>query len=277
MKCQYCGRSEDFPFRCSFCGMYFCGEHRLPENHNCPELWQATVRKPSQEGMSPQPAGEARPPQTAGPPSYQYRFRAQRVGWTSATEIVHLTAGALIVMAIGLSWGSSGLDWVFNILADPVFTFVSAALFTFIFLSHELAHKAVAKQFGLWAEFRVSAIGAAFTLMTLAVNLFKIVSPGAVNIRGAADKKTIGITALAGPLASISLACVLFASFFLVHGSPAVLLIRSASLAVWIAVFNLVPLEILDGAKVFWWNKGAWAVSIMVSFAVMILVSLYVV
>ncbi len=24
------------PYRCKFCGMVFCGKHRLPENHNCP-------------------------------------------------------------------------------------------------------------------------------------------------------------------------------------------------------------------------------------------------
>jgi hypothetical protein len=27
---------EDIPYRCTFCGMVFCGNHRLPENHECP-------------------------------------------------------------------------------------------------------------------------------------------------------------------------------------------------------------------------------------------------
>jgi len=26
------------PFECKFCGGYFCLEHRLPEDHNCPDL-----------------------------------------------------------------------------------------------------------------------------------------------------------------------------------------------------------------------------------------------
>jgi Zn-dependent protease len=253
--------------------MYFCGEHRLPENHYCPELWQAMVRQPSLKEKSPQQSGEVRPPLTVRQPSFQYRFKVQRVGWMSSTEMIHLAAGALIVIAVGLSWGSSGLDWVFRIFSDPVNTFVSAALFTFIFLSHELAHKAVAKQFGLWAEFRISALGAAFTLMTIPLNLIKIVSPGAVNIAGAADKKIIGITALAGPLTSIGLAGVLFGSYFLVPSSSGILLIKCASLAIWIAVFNLIPLGILDGAKVFWWNKAAWAISIAVAFVIMIVTS----
>ncbi|RLG97981.1 rhomboid family intramembrane serine protease, partial [Candidatus Bathyarchaeota archaeon] len=33
MKCQYCGAEEPLPFKCPFCGGYFCVEHRLPENH----------------------------------------------------------------------------------------------------------------------------------------------------------------------------------------------------------------------------------------------------
>ncbi|MFX1480520.1 MAG: AN1-type zinc finger domain-containing protein [Promethearchaeota archaeon] len=35
--CYYCNiKIKDLPYRCSFCGMVFCKEHRLPENHNCP-------------------------------------------------------------------------------------------------------------------------------------------------------------------------------------------------------------------------------------------------
>jgi hypothetical protein len=35
-KCEQCGTEVDLPFECNFCGSYFCIEHRLPENHNCP-------------------------------------------------------------------------------------------------------------------------------------------------------------------------------------------------------------------------------------------------
>ena len=35
--CYYCKvKIIDIPYRCTFCGMIFCKEHRLPENHNCP-------------------------------------------------------------------------------------------------------------------------------------------------------------------------------------------------------------------------------------------------
>ncbi len=37
-KCSLCGETETLPFTCKFCGRKFCGEHRLPENHQCPGL-----------------------------------------------------------------------------------------------------------------------------------------------------------------------------------------------------------------------------------------------
>ena len=36
-KCYFCKiHLIDLPYKCKFCGMKFCKEHRLPENHNCP-------------------------------------------------------------------------------------------------------------------------------------------------------------------------------------------------------------------------------------------------
>lgn len=37
-KCEQCGKEVLFPFECSYCGKTFCAEHRLPENHQCPNL-----------------------------------------------------------------------------------------------------------------------------------------------------------------------------------------------------------------------------------------------
>ncbi|MHA1227140.1 MAG: AN1-type zinc finger domain-containing protein [Candidatus Hodarchaeales archaeon] len=36
--CAFCGKQVQFGFTCSYCGNYFCPEHRLPEKHFCPEL-----------------------------------------------------------------------------------------------------------------------------------------------------------------------------------------------------------------------------------------------
>jgi len=33
--CDYCGGDVEHPFSCNYCERSFCGDHRLPENHNC--------------------------------------------------------------------------------------------------------------------------------------------------------------------------------------------------------------------------------------------------
>lgn len=36
--CDRCGKREDLPYRCRYCGGTYCGDHRLPESHDCPGL-----------------------------------------------------------------------------------------------------------------------------------------------------------------------------------------------------------------------------------------------
>lgn len=36
--CNVCQGEERLPFKCSFCKVRFCREHRIPEKHNCPGL-----------------------------------------------------------------------------------------------------------------------------------------------------------------------------------------------------------------------------------------------
>lgn len=52
--CYHCGRETDLPYRCNYCNLTFCEEHRLPEAHNCINLpdrsWSA-YRKTTQARM----------------------------------------------------------------------------------------------------------------------------------------------------------------------------------------------------------------------------------
>jgi len=35
-KCEYCGEILEYiPYKCKNCGLYYCMNHRLPENHDC--------------------------------------------------------------------------------------------------------------------------------------------------------------------------------------------------------------------------------------------------
>jgi len=38
MKCVLCKKEVYLAYRCSYCGQYFCDDHRLPEQHLCPGL-----------------------------------------------------------------------------------------------------------------------------------------------------------------------------------------------------------------------------------------------
>lgn len=193
-------------------------------------------------------------------PAVEYPFKVPREGWTSRTEIYHLAIGALAVTAVGLSLSGYGLSWLFKIAKNPAAILGSALIFMFVFVSHELAHKASAKYFGMWAEFRLSLFGLALTALSILSPLIKIISPGAVMIAGATDRKTMGKIAFAGPFTNMILALLLYAMMFQTHPSPlAFIFSRGATISAWMAMFNLIPVGIFDGAKVIWWSKPVWA------------------
>lgn len=246
------------PFKCPFCGEHFCVAHRLPENHECPEYWR--VRTPRGEATET-------PPKVKTEPSYQYTVTLTppgtgRLVLFSSTELKHLLIGMLLTLAIGFSMP---LYWNPGLYGHPDVLIAIALTFASSFMIHELAHKVTAQRQGLWAEFRITMLGALVTLLSI-VSPLKIISPGAVMIGGPADKKTIGKTSIAGPLTNIALALLFFCLIEALPRSPLVfafyfgLLVNS-----FIALFNLIPFGILDGLKVFNWNKLVWATVFSVS------------
>ena len=267
LKCHYCQKNVSLPFKCPFCGKYFCPDHRLPENHDCTELWKVKIRPapPIERSHPVDFTGKAEIPSRT---PIEYPFRVPKERWTSTTEVYHLAIGALTVMAVGLSMTGFGLSWVFRIIQNPASMFGSAIIFMLIFVSHELAHKASAKHFGMWAEFRLSLLGITLTALSIISPLIKIISPGAVMISGAADRRTIGKIAFAGPLINVILALLLYtAAFQIQNGSLGFMLLQGAALSAWMAAFNLIPVSMLDGAKVLWWSKPIWAVGFGISAA----------
>lgn len=145
-----------------------------------------------------------------------------------------------------------------------------AIVFTLVYLLHELAHKLVAQRYGLWAEFRLTMFGAFITLLSI-FSPIKLISPGAVLIAGPMSKETAGKTALAGPLTNLllSLASLAFLLYPLSQQMADVALL-SAAFNAWIALFNLIPFAIMDGMRVFHWNRLVWAATFITSIAVTI-------
>ena len=253
-KCKYCGEDVVLPFTCNYCGGSFCGEHRLPERHACPEAWKARAPR------------DIPPPKSwsSDEPSYKYTIsytpQAARKFGFSIKELQHLTVGALLVMGVGLSY--------FILRQPPILDLVALSIaFTLSFLLHELAHKFSAQHFNLWAEFRLTLQGALLTLISMFLPFFKIISPGAVMIAGSGTKEMVGKTAIAGPTTNIiiSTVCILIAV-----ASQQSLFMIVAFINALMAVFNLVPFGILDGWKVFRWNKTFWALAFTAAAALLV-------
>lgn len=263
VKCQHCSKEVALPFKCPFCNQFHCSKHRLPENHKCSEYWRA---KAPREQPSTIIVGEA---ETApfeytvsyAPPILKpFRF--------SPTEIRHLTLSSLLVMGVGLS---IVLQWSLR----PEDLVILAIAFTLAFLLHELAHKLSAQHFGLWAEFRLTLFGALITAFSIFLP-FKIISPGAVMIAGSIDRKTAGKTAIAGPLTNIVLSTLILTfALYPLNWPIQTVVMLSAAFNAWIAVVNLIPFGVLDGVKVFMWNKAVWGAVFIASIVLTIFTSIH--
>ncbi len=251
------------PFQCPYCGGQFCTEHRLPENHSCQKIKLARTSR--QKAMLAAPQSSYEYTITMG----NVRLNKKRV-YFSFKELRHLIAAAVMVAGVGLSsvWYSSytfGNLWV----AVGVFG-IFAIILTVSFLSHEIAHKVVAQRRGLWAEFRLTLWGGLLTLFSMISPTFKIISPGAVMISGSSSLEEVGRISLAGPAMNISYSAVLSA-LALAPSEFQGIFSLAAFLNGFMAFFNIVPLGILDGFKIFQWNKKIWGVAFAVSLVLMII------
>jgi len=71
--CYICGKEVFLPYRCSYCNLTFCDEHRLPEKHQCtglpkrgwgykaPNKKQIKTPEPSIENISPRTTTNSKP------------------------------------------------------------------------------------------------------------------------------------------------------------------------------------------------------------------------
>jgi Zn-dependent protease len=262
MKCRKCGQETFLPFRCPYCGDRFCSEHRLPESHDCPRMDLARAQR-QEDAVA-----------TQTPTSYEYKVtygqprRTTGRVYFSPKELKHLGLGTLLVIGISLSFGFDSFgasNWV------EVFSAL-AAVITLSFFVHEIAHKVTAQRRGLWAEFRLTLWGAVLTCISILIP-FKIISPGAVMISGPASMDEIGKISIAGPLTNIIMSTA-FLGLTFVPSLPSPyswVFVVGAFFNGYIAVFNLIPMGILDGYKIFHWNKTIWASAFAVSAALAII------
>ncbi len=236
-ECQVCGTVESFPFICSYCGEVFCSTHRLPENHQCPGL----RREASEFRVEFKPLIYERPPIVKWLTTFHF----------SKTELKHLGVAMLIVGLI-FSWGK-------NLTVIP--PIVVAVLLGFII--HEVAHKIAAQKHGLQAEFRINPMLALISLISIALPV-RFVAPGAVVIWGPYITRRIEAEiSSAGPLTNIVIAFIGLAVNFIKALSTYglyILMINS-----FLALFNLLPLPMFDGGKLFRSDLRIWLILLLLS------------
>jgi Zn-dependent protease len=257
MKCQACNTETFLPFRCPFCGGQFCGDHHLPENHKCPAINNA--RQQTQERVMNQ--------QSYNSYNYSYVFgqdpyRRKSHITTSPKELKHIGVAAALVLGVGLSMAWYSFSWGWAIMA------AFAVIMTVSFLVHEFAHKVMAQQAGMWAEFRLTTFGAVLTLVSVFLP-FKMIAPGAMMIGGnAPTSKDMVKISVAGVITNM-----IFAAAFLglAFGLPSIdiywrsMLIFSAYINAFMAIFNLIPFGVFDGYKIFNLNKTVWVAAVIPS------------
>jgi Zn-dependent protease len=141
----------------------------------------------------------------------------------------------------------------------------------FGFVFHELAHKFVAIRYGFYAEYRLWVEGLILAIITATFG-FVFAAPGAVYIHGQyISREENGKISIAGPLTNITLAIIFFILIQFLSFSPILSLICGLGFTInsFLAFFNLLPVFMLDGAKVLKWNPVIWVITTGVAFIMM--------
>ncbi|MDP3485669.1 MAG: site-2 protease family protein [Methanobacteriaceae archaeon] len=136
------------------------------------------------------------------------------------------------------------------------------------FVLHELAHKFVAMHYGFWAEYKLWAEGLVLAVVTSYFG-FVFAAPGAVYIHGEyISEEQNGKISLAGPLTNIALALIFLGLLSISSASPILQTIGFIGFSInsFIALFNLIPFSVLDGAKILRWNPIIWVLTAAVAF-----------
>lgn len=147
------------------------------------------------------------------------------------------------------------------------------------FILHEMAHKYTAIRYGYWAEFRKDNIMLMMAVLLAALVGVVFAAPGATVIySNTGDGRVMtreqnGIISAAGPVVNLLL-CIPFLIMVYFGGttldSPMYILriigLFGIQINAMIAAFNLLPISILDGRKVWAWNIPVFLVLVVLAF-----------
>lgn len=260
MKCEFCGIDEALPFVCNYCGGVFCANHRLPEAHQCKgDLTQKrTITAPPSTTLTWSDSSYTAPPVIKpGSPFSQIEVRDILIAYLGlgvAFFTVFLGIGRVLSLRLGNFFVT-----IPSIQLSP-FEVLGISLVAVGpgFVLHELSHKFTARRYGHWAEFRMWPLGLLLALVTSMLG-FIFAAPGATYISGLnITKPENGKISMAGPLTNVAVALVFVPLLFLAGGFWGFLGFYGVYINIFLALFNMLPIMPLDGAKVFSWSKSSW-------------------
>jgi Zn-dependent protease len=275
MKCEFCGKDEALPFVCNYCGGVFCADHRLPEAHQC-------------KGDLAQKRVIIAPPETTYTwSSSTYTPQPQpQVSPENVFSRIEVRDVAIAYLGLGLAFfiASTGITNLLTLSPGGFFQVIpghpvplSPAEMLAIsliavgpgFVLHEMSHKFAARRYRYWAEFRMWPIGLVLALVTSIIGVI-FAAPGATYISGQGiTVEQNGKISVAGPLTNVVVALVFSPFFVFGSGFWGWLGYFGVFINTWLALFNMLPIMPLDGAKVFAWSKPGW-VSVFAPLAVVI-------
>ncbi len=247
VKCERCGVETYMPFRCNYCGGYFCERHRLPEFHECPGVYNVS-KSTFSTGRTTRDEYQSAPRQRAASFA-SFRF--------SNRELRDLAIALAIIVAFPLILLGRRL------LRSPLVALGAVGIFAAAFLIHELAHKFTAQRYGYWAEFRINQLGLLITLLSFLSPLM-VFAPGAVMIAGLLYGDDYGKIAISGPVTNIAQA-LLYMLAYNTGSSPVVGTLAYLGMYInsSLALFNLIPFGAFDGLKVLRWDWRAWLAAVV--------------
>lgn len=184
----------------------------------------------------------------------------------SRVEVTHILLALVALIGAFTLWLAGGLGAPVELYAQTAILAVVAV--PTAFLLHELGHKVVAQRYGFAAEFRAWPFGLILAIFTSLVG-FIFAAPGAVMIQGVGTREQNGRISAAGPFVNlvvggffllVLLILILTQSVLPILGSLTLfsLAVTVALISLIIGTFNMIPVSILDGAKILRWDLSVY-------------------
>ena len=179
---------------------------------------------------------------------------------------------AVLSLAFTIIYGRSNPTFFSENIAlnTAMWLFTSVVIVSVCFLLHELGHKFVAQRYGAWAEYRMFPMGLGLCLL-MSFFGFLFAAPGAVMIAGYIDNKRNGVISLAGPLVNLVLGALFILLLFVTTGRLNAIIYLLAHFNVFLALFNLIPINPLDGSKIIKWNVPVYIAMAATGIAMLLL------